>query len=107
MHYTKYHLSSPSCGFGLDVIPRSEVGRAFIDGTRHVITMCLIFVLAGAFSTVAKDIGGVSVTVSILLKVLPDSVLLVSLFLASSLISFAVGTSMGVIATMGSIAPLG
>ena len=78
----------------------------FLDGIRHrdIITMCLIFLLAGAFSEVTKAIGSVDATVNLALSLIPPQFLLIGLFLTAAFISTAIGTSMGTIATIAPIA---
>lgn len=79
---------------------------AFLDGVRHrdIITMCIIFLLAGAFSEVTKAIGSVDATVNLALSLIPPQFLLIGLFITSAFISTAIGTSMGTIATIAPIA---
>lgn len=80
--------------------------NAFLDGVRHrdIIIMCIIFLLAGAFSEVTKAIGSVDATVNWALSLIPSQFLLVGLFLTSAFIATAIGTSMGTIATIAPIA---
>lgn len=77
----------------------------FIDGIRHpeIIMMCIVFLLAGAVSSVTKSIGSVESTVHFILSITPKNFLLVGVFIASALISTAIGTSIGTIATLGSL----
>ncbi len=77
-----------------------------IDGIRdpNIITMCLIYLLAGAFESVTKNIGSVTSTVNFGLSMIPPHLMLPGLFLIAALLATAMGTSMGVIATMGPIA---
>lgn len=77
-----------------------------LDGIRHrdIITMCIIFLLAGAFSEVTKEIGAIESTVNFALQYIPSHFLLIGLFLVSAFVSTSIGTSMGTIAT---IAPIG
>ncbi|MDU0114471.1 Na+/H+ antiporter NhaC family protein [Psychrosphaera aquimarina] len=72
-------------------------------GNDKVITMCLIYLLAGAFSSVAQATGGVDVMVNIGLQFIPAPLVIAGLFLISALIATAMGTSMG---TIGAIAPI-
>lgn len=74
----------------------------FLRGIGHsdIMTMCLIYLLSGAFSVVGKSIGGVEVIVQFGLFYLPAEVILPGLFIISSLVSMAMGTSMGTIATV-------
>ncbi|EQC47136.1 Na+/H+ antiporter family protein [Bacteriovorax sp. Seq25_V] len=69
----------------------------------NIITMCLIYLLAGAFSSVASASGGVDAVVSAGLSIIPSSFILPGLFIISSIVSTAMGTSMG---TIGAIAPI-
>lgn len=78
----------------------------FLDGVRHrdIITMCIIFLLAGAFGEVTKSIGSVDSTVNLALTFIPSQFLLIGIFIISAFISTAIGTSMGTIATIAPIA---
>lgn len=73
-------------------------------GNETVILMCLIFLLAGAFSAVTQSMGGVNATVNMGLHFLPSKLLLPGLFLIACFISFSMGTSMGTISTIVPIA---
>lgn len=73
-------------------------------GENNVILMILIFILAGAFAQVAKDMGAVDSTVNLGLSVLPSGLLVVGLFLISCFIALSVGTSMGTIVALVPIA---
>lgn len=83
-----------------------EKMHAFLDGVRHrdIITMCTIFVLAGAFSEVTQAIGSVDATVNLALTWIPSQFLLIGIFIIAAFISTAIGTSMGTIATIAPIA---
>lgn len=72
-------------------------------GNDKVITMCLIYLLAGAFSSVAQATGGVDVMVNVGLQFVPAPLVIAGLFLISALVATAMGTSMG---TIGAIAPI-
>jgi len=78
----------------------------FIHGAGHpnIITMCVIYLLAGAFATVAKSTGSVDASVQLGLSFFPDYLLLPGLFLVAAFISTAMGTSMGTIAAIAPIA---
>ena len=78
----------------------------FISGAGHqnIITMCVIYLLAGAFATVAKATGSVDASVQLGLAVFPDYLLLPGLFLVAAFLSTAMGTSMGTIAAIAPIA---
>lgn len=78
----------------------------FIRGAGHgnIITMCIIYLLAGAFATVAKATGSVDASVQLGLAVFPTYLLLPGLFLVAAFMSTAMGTSMGTIAAIAPIA---
>ncbi|GAA6204479.1 MULTISPECIES: Na+/H+ antiporter NhaC family protein [Thalassotalea] len=86
--------------------PISEQISQFIQGAGHqnIITMCIIYLLAGAFATVAKATGSVDASVQLGLSLFPDYLLLPGLFLVAAFISTAMGTSMGTIAAIAPIA---
>ena len=78
----------------------------FIQGAGHqnIITMCIIYLLAGAFATVAKATGSVDASVQLGLSIFPDYLLLPGLFLVAAFLATAMGTSMGTIAAIAPIA---
>ncbi len=78
----------------------------FAKGAGHpdIIIMVLIFILAGAFSEVAKGMGAVDSTVNLALSALPQSLVVVGIFVIGAFISISMGTSMGTIAALGPIA---
>ncbi|MFY8272710.1 Na+/H+ antiporter NhaC family protein [Pseudoalteromonas sp. SSDWG2] len=80
--------------------------ETFVRGAGHsnIITMCLIYLLAGAFSAVATATGGVDAIVNAGLSFIPPSFLLPGLFLIAAVVSTAMGTSMGTIGAIGPIA---
>lgn len=73
-------------------------------GDSNIIIMCMIYLLAGGFATVAKSMGGVDSVVNFGLSVIPPSLVLPGLFVISSFVSTAMGTSMGTIAAVAPIA---
>ncbi len=73
-------------------------------GDSSIMLMTLIFLLAGAFASVTKQIGGVDAVVYLGVSTLPAEFLLPGLFLISGLISLSMGTSMGTIAAVVPIA---
>lgn len=78
----------------------------FIKGAGHsnIITMCVIYLLAGAFAVVAKATGSVDASVQLGLAVFPDYLLLPGLFIVAAFLSTAMGTSMGTIAAIAPVA---
>ncbi len=73
-------------------------------GEENVMTMCLIFILAGAFSGAVQAAGGVDSTVNFGLTILPPNIAVAGLFLIACFISIAMGTSVGTIAALTPIA---
>ena len=70
----------------------------------NIITMCLIFLTAGAFSGAVTAAGGVESTVNLGLTLLPGGLAVVGLFLIGCFISVSMGTSVGTIDALGHIA---
>ncbi|MDO5725600.1 MAG: Na+/H+ antiporter NhaC family protein [Tissierellia bacterium] len=73
-------------------------------GDPTLILMVLIFILAGAFYSVADAMGAVSSTVNLGLSILPANMLLPGLFIVGCVLSFAMGTSMGTVSALTPIA---
>lgn len=73
-------------------------------GDINIVTMCVIYLLAGGFASVAKAIGGVDATVSMGLTLVPAQLMVPGLFLISAFVATAMGTSMGTIAAIAPIA---
>ena len=69
----------------------------------NIIYMIWIFILAGAFAALAKEIGAVDATVNLALRFLPAGMIAPGMFVAACFISLAVGTSVG---TVVALAPL-
>lgn len=73
-------------------------------GDSNIIIMCLIYLLAGAFSSLAKASGGVDSVVNLGLSFIPSGFLTAGVFLIASFISIATGSSVGTITALGPIA---
>ncbi|QAS54580.1 Na+/H+ antiporter NhaC family protein [Halobacillus litoralis] len=73
-------------------------------GHSNIILMVIIFLLAGAFSTVAEGMKAVDSTVNLGLSILPGNLLVVGLFIIACFISISMGTSVG---TIVALAPIG
>ena len=69
-----------------------------------IIYMIWIFVLAGAFASIAKSIGAVDATVTFTLNILPPQYIVPTLFVAACLISFSIGTSVGTVVALTPLA---
>ncbi|MBC9796686.1 Na+/H+ antiporter NhaC family protein [Sinomicrobium weinanense] len=72
-------------------------------GDPKIITMCIIYLLAGAFATVTKAIGGVDMMVNIGLTYIPVRYLAAGIFMISCFLSVSIGTSVGSIVALGPI----
>ena len=73
-------------------------------GNSNIILMVIIFILAGAFAEVAKNMGAVDSTVNLGLSLLPSNILIAGLFVVACFISLSVGTSVGTIVSLVPIA---
>ncbi len=73
-------------------------------GELNIMLMCLIFILAGIFATVAKQMGAVDAAVLMVRHTIPAEFMLAGMFLVSCIISLAIGTSCGTIAALIPIA---
>jgi len=82
--------------------PFNNIVMAFARGAgnENIMYMILIFILAGAFASLAKSIGAIDATVNLCLYFLPTSLLLPGLFIATCLVSMSIGTSVGSIVAM-------
>ena len=112
VEYAFYQLPSPSALLPAVILAvllsresLTETIARYIEGAGHsnIITMCFIYLLAGAFSAVAKATGGVDATVSLGLSVIPAQFILPGLFLIAGFIATAMGTSMGTLAALGPV----
>lgn len=66
--------------------------------------MCLIFLLAGAFSGAVNAAGGAESTVNLGLSILPPRFAVAGVFVIACFVSLSMGTSMGTIAALAPIA---
>jgi len=73
-------------------------------GDENIIIMCLIYILAGAFASVAAASGSIESTVNLGMSIIPPRYLVAGIFLMASFISLSTGTSVGTIVTVGPIA---
>lgn len=70
----------------------------------NIIYMIWIFILAGAFASLAREIGAVEATVDLALRLLPASMMVPGMFVAACFISLAVGTSVGTVVALTPLA---
>lgn len=69
-----------------------------------IMTMVLIFILAGAFASTAKQMGAIEASVDLTLSIMPMKMMLCGMFIASCFVSLSIGTSVGTIAALTPIA---
>ena len=60
-------------------------------GDENIIIMCIIFILAGAFSTVSSSMGAVESTVNFALTLVPAQYITAGIFIIACFISLATG----------------
>lgn len=73
-------------------------------GSEDIMTMLIIYLLAGAFSAVSKAMGGVDSTVNMGLSLISPQYITVGIFIMSAFLSLATGTSVGTISAIVPIA---
>lgn len=73
-------------------------------GESKIITMCLIYLLAGAFAVVSKATGGVDAVVNLGISTIDVAYFPLGIFLIAGFLSTATGTSVGAIVAIGPIA---
>lgn len=98
-----------SSGVALTLNHREKLGKkielfALGMGNKDIMIMCLVFILAGAFTASAKAVGGIESAVLIAQHFIPAQFMVLGLFIISALISLSIGTSCGTIAAIVPIA---
>ncbi|WKC58180.1 Na+/H+ antiporter NhaC family protein [Borrelia sp. P9F1] len=80
--------------------------HSFVEGASQydIILMCLIFLLAGAFSNLCKEIGSVEAVANVGLRYISSKWVVSGIFLVTCFISFSAGTSVGAIVAIAPIA---
>ncbi len=73
-------------------------------GDENIMIMCLVFLLAGAFSGSVQAAGGAESAVNFGLSILPTNVAVVGIFIIGCLISVSMGTSVGTVVALVPIA---
>ena len=83
----------------------NENFKVFAKGaaSEDIMNMLMIFLLAGAFSAVAKAMGGVEATVNFGVSIIPASLITAGMFIIAAFLGTATGTSMG---TIGALVPI-
>ena len=110
-----FYVMSVVVAFGLALIVAfmQNRRRLFVEniqlcaksiGDVNITIMLFIFLMAGAFSGIAKAAGGVESTAHLLLNFVPGTFAIPGLFLIACLISMSMGTSVGTITVLVPIA---
>jgi Na+/H+ antiporter NhaC len=73
-------------------------------GDDNITIMLFIFLMAGAFSGLAKAAGGAESTANLMLDIIPGNLAIPGMFVIACLISMAMGTSVGTITVIVPIA---
>ena len=83
----------------------NENFKVFAKGaaSEDIMNMLMIFLLAGAFSAVARAMGGVEATVNFGVSIIPASLITAGMFIIAAFLGTATGTSMG---TIGALVPI-
>lgn len=99
-------LAASVWGVVISKEPLAERIETYSKAAAHsnIIYMIWIFILAGAFASLAKEIGAVDATVALTLRWMPPSMLVPGMFIAACLISLAVGTSVGTVVALTPLA---
>lgn len=88
---------------GGNLIERVEVfSRA--AGHSNILYMIWIFILAGAFASLAKEMGAIDATVGLTLRFFPAQFIVPALFVAACFISLSIGTSVGTVVALTPLA---
>lgn len=73
-------------------------------GNSNIVTMIMIFLLAGAFSAASRESGSVQSVVNFFLSYLPTNLIVGGMFVIGCFMSLATGTSVGTIVALNPIA---
>lgn len=82
------------------ILTIGEALDAWVDGAKSLFITAIILILAWSLGSVTSDVGTADYLVSIVSATLPVVLLPISVFIISSIISFATGTSWGTMAIM-------
>lgn len=72
-------------------------------GDEKIITMCVIYLMAGAFTVVSKATGSIDAVVDLGIRYISINFLYAGVFLLAAFLSFATGTSVGAIVALAAI----
>ena len=72
-------------------------------GDSKILTMCLIYLLAGAFAAITKSTGSVDAIVNLGMDYIAIQYIYLGVFLIAAFLSISTGTSVGAIVTLAPI----
>lgn len=70
-------------------------------GDTSILSMCTIYILAGAFASLTKEMGSIDATVNLGINILPSGSIIFAVFVLSAFLSTSTGTSVGAILSIG------
>ena len=73
-------------------------------GDENIMIMCMVFLFAGAFTSVSSAMGGVDSVVNLGMTVIPPPYIAAGIFVMSAFISISTGTSVGTVTAVTPIA---
>lgn len=73
-------------------------------GDENIMIMCMVFLFAGAFTSVSSAMGGVDFVVNLGMTVIPPHYIAAGIFVMSAFISISTGTSVGTVTAVTPIA---
>lgn len=73
-------------------------------GDENIMIMCMVFLFAGAFTSVSSAMGGVDSVVNLGMTVIPPHYIAAGIFVMSAFISISTGTSVGTVTAVTPIA---
>lgn len=73
-------------------------------GDENIMIMCMVFLFAGAFTSVSSAMGGVDSVVNLGMTVIPPHYIAAGIFVMSAFISISIGTSVGTVTAVTPIA---
>lgn len=97
-----------ACCFGLVLFKGTmqEKINVFMKGAAqpNIINMCIVFIVAGGFAALTKELGSADAVANLCLQFLPFDYVAAGVFIVGCLISVSSGTSMGTVVALTPIA---
>lgn len=107
-----YQMPSPVAAFVAVIVAfiifKDDLNTKFANfiagcGNEDIISMCLIYLLAGAFSAVAEASGGRDAVVNLGLRFIPPSLIIAGIFVIAGFMATATGTSVGTVSSLTTV----